>query len=261
MARRKNKPPKAAGGAMPLMAHLREFRQRLIWSVIAIAIASIVGWVFYDVVFEWLKIPYDNAVPALEGKGVDSEFVFTGIGGGFQFQLRISLIVGVLLSSPVWLWQFWAFVLPGMHRHERKAALLLTGTCIPLFTAGAYFGYVMMPKVVEILIGFVPRGSSSLLTATDYFTFMTRMMLVFGLGALLPVVIVALNRVGVLSAKALVHARPWSVVGIFVFAAIATPTPDPGTMTFLAVPLTVLYFVAETLVRIHDKRHPREEIE
>ena len=86
-------------------------------------------------------------------------------------------------------------------------------------------------------------------------------MLVFGLGALLPVVIVALNRVGVLSAKALVHARPWSVVGIFVFAAIATPTPDPGTMTFLAVPLTVLYFVAETLVRIHDKRHPREEIE
>ncbi len=242
---------------MPLVEHLRELRTRLTRAVLAIVVGTVLGFVFYGPVLEFLTQPYNDMRPILSAEGIDSELVITGIGGAFQFQLKISLVFGLLASSPFWLWQVWAFVLPALHRHEKKWALLLAGTGAPLFIGGAALAYVVLPKAMEVLIGFVPDGFGSLVTGAEYFDFIIKMLLVFGVAAEIPLVVVLLNRLGVVSAKQLAAARPWTIIGIFIFAAIATPTTDPLTMLFLAAPMTLLYLVSEVIARITDRRRGR----
>lgn len=248
-----------AGGTMPLMAHLRELRSRLTKGVLAIVAGTVLAWIFYPPILEWMSLPYDTIRPQLEAQGIETDLVLTGIGGAFTFQLKISLIVGLLASSPVWLWQIWAFVLPALHRNEKRWALLLTATGAPLFIGGAYLGYVVLPKAILVLIGFVPDGWGSLLTGAEYLNFVVRMMLVFGVAAEIPLVVTILNRLKIVSAKQLAGARPWIIIGIFVFAAIATPTTDPLTMLFLATPMTVLYLLAEVLAIFHDRRRAKAD--
>lgn len=239
---------------MPLMDHLREFRTRLIRAVIALAVGVVVAWIYYKPILRFLIHPYEAAKPQLHAQGVTSQFTFVGIAGGFQFQLQLSLIVGAIISSPFWLWQLWAFVLPALHRHEKRAVLGLSATTVPLFAGGVALCYAILPKTMVILGSFVPESGTNLLTATSYLQFVTRMMLLFGLAAQMPVIVVILNRIGAVSAKQLARARPWIVVGIFVFAAVATPTPDPITMNFVAVPMTIMYLVAEQIARLTDRR-------
>lgn len=248
-----------AGGSMPLMAHLRELRSRITKSLLAILVGIIVTLVFYEQVLDWLSAPYNDIRPDLEAQGIETDLVLTGVGGAFSFQLKIGLIGGIVLASPFWLWQIWAFVLPAMHRHEKKWAILLTATGAPLFVGGAYLAYVVLPKAILLLIGFVPEGWGSLLTGAEYLNFVVRMVLVFGIAAEIPLVVTILNRIGIVSGKQLVSARPWIVVAIFVFAAVATPTTDPLTMLFLAAPMTILYFVAEILARVHDRRKAKND--
>lgn len=242
---------------MPLVEHLRELRGRLTKAVLFILAGTIFAFIFYEPILGWLAEPYESIRPSLEAQGIDTTLAITGVGGAFQFQLKISLIVGLLISSPAWLWQIWGFVLPAMHRHEKKWAFVLTGVGAPLFIGGAYLGYVVLPKAIQLLIGFVPEGWESLLTGADYLNFIVRMMLVFGVAAEIPLVVVLLNRLGIVSAEQLAAARPWTVVGIFVFAAIATPTTDPLTMLFLAAPMTILYFVSEVIAKVSDRRKHR----
>lgn len=239
------------------MEHLRELRTRLVRSLLGVALGVIVAWYFYPQIFDWLLEPYQSVRPALEEAGVETDFVITGIGGAFQFQLKVSLIVGLILSSPIWIWQAWAFVLPALYRKEKRVAILLTLVCVPLFVGGAWVGYWTLPKAIELLIGFVPDDTKSLLTAAEYLTFATRMMLLFGVGALMPVVVVLLNRIGVVSGAQLARARPWIIVGIFMFAAIATPTVDPVTFLFLAIPMSVMHLFAELLARVTDRKRAR----
>ena len=243
---------------MPLLDHLHELRSRLTRAVLAILVGTIVGFVFYAPILEFLTEPYNDIRPILASEGIESELVITGVGGAFQFQLKISMVFGLLVSSPFWLWQIWAFVLPALHRHEKRWAFLLAGTGAPLFVGGAALAYVVLPKAMEILIGFVPDGFGSLVTGAEYFDFIIKMLLVFGVAAEIPLVVVVLNRIGAVSAKQLANARPWIVIGIFVFAAIATPTTDPLTMLFLAVPMTVLYLISEVIAKITDRRRARE---
>lgn len=242
---------------MPLVEHLRELRTRLTRGVLAILLGTIVAFVFYGPILDFLAHPYDQIRPDLEAQGINTTLAITGVGGAFQFQLKISLIAGILVSSPLWLWQIWAFVLPAMHRHEKRWALLLTGVGAPLFLAGAALAYVILPKAILLLIGFVPVGWESILTGKDYLDFIVRMMLVFGVAAEIPLVVVLLNRLGLVSGQQLIRARPWTIVGIFVFAAVATPTTDPLTMLFLAAPMTILYLVAEIIARVTDRRRGR----
>jgi sec-independent protein translocase protein TatC len=152
------------------------------------------------------------------------------------------------------LWQAWGFILPALHRNEKKWALLLTATGAPLFIAGTALAYVVLPKAINVLIGFVPEGVDSLVTGAEYFDFIVRMMLVFGVAAEIPLVVVLLNQLGVVSGKQLASARPWTIVGIFVFAAVATPSTDPLSMLFLAVPMTVLYVLSEVIAHVADRR-------
>lgn len=239
---------------MPLIEHLRELRTRLVKSLLAITFGTVVAWFFYDQILDFLTHPYNDIKPLLEERGIESDIVITGIGGAFQFQLKISLVSGILLTSPIWLWQLWGFILPAMHRNEKRWALLLTATGVPLFLGGAALAYVVLPKAIDVLIGFVPDGVGNLVTGAEYFDFVIRMMLVFGVAAEIPLVVILLNRIGAVSARQLASARPWTVIGIFVFAAVATPSTDPLTMLFLAVPMLVLYLVAEVIARITDRR-------
>ncbi len=244
---------------MPLFDHLAELRSRLVKALAAIVVGVGVAWYFYPEILDWLTAPYEQVRPTLEDEGIDTELVISGIGGAFQFQLKTSVIAGLVLSSPVWLWQLWAFVLPALHRHEKRAALLLTATCLPLFLGGAWIGYWTFPKAIELLVGFAPEGWTNLLNGADYLSFATRMILLFGIGAQIPVVVVILNRIGAVSGAQLIRARPWIIIGIFVFAAIATPTVDPVTFLFLAIPMSVLYFISEIIARVTDRRRGRSD--
>lgn len=246
---------------MPLMEHLHELRSRLVKAIIGILIGVVVAWIFYPAILNWLVAPLEQVRPELESSGINTELVMTGIGGGFQFQLKVSLIVGLIFSSPYWIWQVWAFVLPALFKHEKRIALGLTAICVPLFVAGAYLGYWIFPKAIELLVGFVPETWTSLLTGSDYLTFAIRMMLLFGIGAQLPVVVVILNRIGLVSAVQLIRARPWIIVGIFVFAALATPTVDPITFLFLAFPMSILHLVAERIAVFTDRSKKRKQPE
>ncbi len=244
---------------MPLLDHLAELRSRLVKALVAIALGVAVAWYFYPEILDWLTAPYEQVRPTLEAEGIDSELIVSGIGGAFQFQLRTSVLAGLVFSSPVWLWQLWAFVLPALHRHEKRAAVLLTATCLPLFLGGAWIGYWTFPKAIELLVGFAPEGWTNLLNGADYLSFATRMIVLFGVGAQIPVVVVVLNRIGAVSGAQLVRARPWIIVAIFVFAAIATPTVDPVTFLFLAIPMSALYMLAEIIARVTDRRRGRHE--
>ncbi|MEH3068308.1 MAG: twin-arginine translocase subunit TatC [Aeromicrobium erythreum] len=261
MASLSGAPSGSAGGTMPLVEHLRELRTRLTRAVLAIAVFTILGLVFYAPILNFLTHPYNEMRPLLEREGIDTQLIITGVGGAFQYQLKISLVFGLLASSPFWLWQIWAFVLPALHRHEKRWALLLAGTGAPLFIGGAALAYVVLPKAMEILIGFVPDGFGSLVTGAEYFDFIVKMMLVFGVAAEIPLVVVLLNRLGLVSAKQLASARPWTIIGIFVFAAIATPTTDPLTMLFLAVPMTILYLISEVIAKLTDRKRGRERVD
>ncbi|MCD9155373.1 twin-arginine translocase subunit TatC [Aeromicrobium duanguangcaii] len=242
------------GAAMTFTDHLRELRRRSVRAVIAMALGTVVAWLAYEPIFTWLVAPYSDVKPVLAAQGIDTSLVFTGIGGAFQFQLKVSLVAGFVLASPWWIWQVWAYVVPALHHGEKRAALKLSVICAPLFLGGAWFGYLLLPRAIEFLVGFVPQNAESLLTGADYLDFSLRIMLVFAVAAQLPVVIVMLHQLGLITAPQLVHARPWIITGIFAFSGIATPTVDPVTMAMLAMPMVVLYGVAEVIVRVRERR-------
>lgn len=243
-------------GVMPLLDHLRELRRRLLIAVVAILIGTIVGWVAYPQVFEFVKQPYiDGIAPLLDRSGFDATLVLSGgIGSAFTFRLKVALVLGLLLASPIWVWEIWAFILPALHRNEKRWVYVLTAAGVPLFLGGVTVGYLVLPKGIQVLVGFAPESIQVLLNLGDYLSFMLRMVLVFGVAAQIPLVVVLLNRIGAVSARQLAAARPWTILGIFVFAAIATPSTDPLTMLFLAVPMTVLYLVSELIARLTDRR-------
>jgi sec-independent protein translocase protein TatC len=241
---------------MPLLDHLRELRRRLFIAVVAILIGTIVGWIAYPHVFEFVKQPYiDGIAPLLDRSGFDATLVLSGgIGSAFTFRLKVALVLGLLLASPIWVWEIWAFILPALHRNEKRWVYVLTAAGVPLFLGGVTVGYLVLPKGIQVLVGFAPESIQVLLNLGDYLSFMLRMVLVFGVAAQIPLVVVLLNRIGAVSARQLASARPWTILGIFVFAAIATPSTDPLTMLFLAVPMTVLYLVSELIARFTDRR-------
>lgn len=241
------------------MGHLRELRNRLTLAVIAILVGTVVGWIIYPQAFDFIKQPYvDGIAPLLERQGFNAELVLNGgVGSAFSFRLKLSLAIGLVISSPVWFWQIWAFILPALHRNEKRWAALLAATGAPLFAGGVTVGYLVLPKGIEVLISFAPESVNVLLSLGDYLNFVIRTVLVFGIAAQIPLVVVMLNRLGIASSRQLAKARPWTVIGIFIFAAIATPSTDPLTMLFLAVPMTLLYLVSEVIARFTDRKRDK----
>ena len=162
-----------------------------------------------------------------------------------------------IVTAPYLLYQIWAFVLPGLYAQERKMSRIFVAVAGPLFLAGIALGYLTLPVALEVLIGFNPDGVTNLTDFNDYLQFFTRTLLVFGLAFNIPVFVVLLNLAGVVKGASLKAYRPWIIIGTFVFAAVATPSADPFTMTLMAVPMVLLFFVSEVIARLNDRRRAR----
>ncbi|HVH95262.1 MAG TPA: twin-arginine translocase subunit TatC [Nocardioidaceae bacterium] len=242
-----------AGGQMALSDHLRELRARLLRVVLVLLIAVIVALFFYNQLLELVIQPYNQAVKTLH-PGTKTLATINGVGGPLMLQLKLSGVAAVVATSPYWLHQIWGFIVPGLHPHEKRWTRLFASVAGPLFVAGVAVGYYVLPKGLSVLIGFTPESLTNLVDFGEYFSFMTRMLLVFGVAFEIPIFVVLLNLAGVVSGRTLGNHRPWIVIGTFVFAAVATPSTDPFSMLMLALPMVVLFMISEVIARIVDKR-------
>lgn len=246
---------------MALADHLREMRARLLRVAVFLVFGIVVAWFFYDFLFALIYEPYARAQQVLEGKGVDSRPVLTGVANPLLLQLKLCALAAVVLGSPYWLYQLWAFVVPGLHANEKRWTRVFAAVAGPLFLLGVAVGYYVLPKGIEVLIGFTPADLQNLVEFGDYFRFLTRMLLVFGIAFEIPLFVVMLSLAGVVSGSSLGSYRPWIVVGTFVFAAVATPSTDPFSMLMLALPMTLLFLVSEGIARLIDRRRRRRAAE
>lgn len=233
---------------MPVAAHLDEATRRAVWAVVAIAIGALAGWFLYEPVMELLRAPI--AQIAAER---NASLNFDSVTGAFDLRLRVALVVGLVVASPVWLYQLFAFVLPGLTRRERRYVLGSVGAAFPLFAAGCAMGLALFPHMVAVLAGFASSEDSTILDAGAYIDFILKIVVATGIAFVLPVVLVVMNLAGLLPARTL--ARNWrvAVVGIVLFSAMATPAADVLSMFLVAVPMTALYAAALAISAVHDR--------
>ncbi len=243
---------------MPLRAHLRELRRRLFRVALGLLVGMAAGWFLYKPVFEALIRPLKDV--AAQRKDIVA-INFSGLAASFDMQIQVSVFLAVLLTSPWWIYQLWAFVTPGLTRRERRYVIGFLAAAVPLFLVGALVAWWALPRAVNMLTSFTPAGAQNLIDAPTYLSFVMRLVLAFGIAFLLPVVMVALDMVGVVRARTWRRAWRWAVVVIFTFAAVATPTPDAVTMLFVAFPMCGLYFGALWLCVVHDRRVDRRRAE
>lgn len=248
--------PVGPDGKMALGDHLRELRARLLRSVLAIVVAVVVSFFVYEQLLELIMGPYRDAVERLP-EGTRTEVYVSGIAGGLMLQLKLCGVAGLVVSSPVWLYQIWAFILPGLHRNEKRWTMLFVAIAGPLFMMGVATSYYVLPTAIKVLIGFTPEGTQNLNDFDSFFSFITRMLLVFGVAFEIPLFVVLLNLAGVVTGAQLGRYRAWIIIGTFVFAAVATPSTDPFAMTFLAVPMVILFGISEMIARLVDRRRAR----
>jgi sec-independent protein translocase protein TatC len=247
--------PVGADGSMALADHLRELRARVLRSVLVVTLGMVLGLFFFDQLLSLVLEPYQAAAAQLTD--VKTTAYIKGAGGPLLLHLKLAGIAGVVVTSPYWLYQIWAFILPGLHAHERKWSRIFVAVAGPLFALGVATGYYVLPRGLEVLIGFTPDRLENLVEFGEYFSFFTRMLLVFGVAFEIPLFVVLLNLAGIVRGRALAEHRPWIIVGVFVFAAIATPSTDPFSMLMLALPMTVLFLVSEVVARVFDRRRER----
>lgn len=244
-------------GRMPLTEHLRELRNRLVKAFLAIAVFAVLGWIYYEPIFSFLTEPIDRVMEDAKARGLDLRLTLTGVTEAFTLQVRVAAMAGVVLASPVWIYQLWAFVTPGLHRHEKRYTIAFVAAAVPLFVAGMATAWWMLPKGLYLLFGFTPSNVSNYISVDTYLSFMIRMMLVFGLGFLAPVFVLALNFVGILSARNIRNSWRWTIMGVLVFAAVATPDGNPINMLLLALPMLVLLAGAFGIAALNDRRRAR----
>lgn len=238
---------------MPLREHLREARRRMLLAALGVALGAVLGWVVYDPVFGALQAP----IEAVNDQGRTAALNFAGVATSFDIRIRVALFVGVLVSSPWWLYQIWAFVAPGLTSRERRSALGFVAAGVPLFLAGAAVAWFFLPHAVLLLTEFTPSGSVNFINAVTYLEFVMQLVLAFGIAFLLPLVMVALTSLGLVRASTWARGWRWAVLLVFTFAAIATPTPDALSMILLALPICGLYFAALGICLLLDRRAGR----
>lgn len=279
-AREDRPPAKAPRGKNPerrmsLAEHLIELRKRLTRAAIAIVIGTVVGWMLYDLTWlgDLLNPVIPGAADALEGrgtwaaisepvmriaeaKGADPDRValnFTNITGPFDIQLQVALVTGIVLSSPAWLYQLFAFFVPGLNKREKRYTFGFFFTAVPLFFLGCAAGWFVLPHIVEIMFRFVPPDATTLYEAKTYLDFVLKLVLATGIAFVLPVFLVLLNFVGVLQGRTILKGWRWAILAITLFTAIATPAADVISMFLLAIPMVGLYFTAVGVSLWHDR--------
>lgn len=244
---------------MTLFEHLRELRYRLVIASLAIIVGMIISGFFYPALFDILTRPYYAGIADLKANkpGAVTALVSNNLASPFTLALKVCMVGGLVLTSPIWLYQLWAFVVPGLLAKEKKWALIFIGVATPMFIGGVVVGYVVLPKAITVLLSFTQSGVTNLQDINAYLSFLLRLMLVFGIAFLIPLIVLILNIVGVVKAKTLAKYRTLVIFGTFVFGAIATPSTDPFSMLALAAPMTVLFLAAEAIAHVLDRRKAR----
>ncbi len=246
-------------GRMPLIGHLRELRNRLLKAALALVLVMVLGFVFFDQIWSFVSHPFCSAV--INGKTgcrrTGDQLVVTGVFDPFMLRVKIAFFVGLIVSSPVWLYQVWAFIAPGLYRREKRWAYLFAGIAAPLFALGAALAYEVMSRGLRYLLGLTPSGVLNLPSIDTYLSYFQGMILGFGLAFELPLALVILNVAHILTHERFRRWRRLMLFGAFLFAGIANPSPDPLSMLLLAVPCVVLVEVAEVVIYFNDRRRAR----
>jgi len=243
---------------MSLIEHLRELRSRLFKASVAIVIGTVVAWGFYPQIFDILSQPVNVIVEKAQANGRDVRLVLGGVADAFVLQIKVSVVTSMLVTSPIWIYQLWRFITPGLYRKEKLRAYLFASVATPLFVSGAVLAYIFLPIGLQLLFGFTPLGVGNYVPVDRYLSFFLRMVLVFGISFLTPLFIVMLNIFDMLEAKAITSRWRLVVLITFAFSAIATPTGDPVNMTLLAAPVLLLISVATFIAWLNDKRRARK---
>ena len=240
---------------MSLSGHLKELRNRLFWSALFIIGGSVAGWYLFDFVFNELQRPI---VDLASKPGSNVTINFPTVVSAFDVRLQVSIFLGIVMSAPVWLYNLWAFITPGLKRREKRYTIGFVVASVPLFIGGTALAWSSLPTFVAVLVGFTPEGAANVINASEYILFTIRILLVFGLAFVLPVALVMLNFAGVITAQNIIKSWRMAVLISAVVGAIATPVAEPMAMFLLMVPLLILYFLAAGVAFLHDKRVARK---
>ena len=238
---------------MPLIEHLMELRKRLMWAALAIIAGGVGGWFLSDAVLQFMSAPLKN-----EG-GKLATLNFQSVTAAFDVRFEIALIVGIVISSPFWLYQVFAFLTPAFTRQEKKYVFGFFFSAVPLFLAGCAAGAFVIPHIVGLMVSFAPGGTANLLNGKDYLDFALRLVLVIGVAFVLPVFLVLLNFAGVLRGRTIMKSWRIAILAITLFTAVATPSADVLSMLLLAVPMVLLYLAAVAVSVVHDKRKDKRD--
>jgi sec-independent protein translocase protein TatC len=248
-------------GRMPLADHLRELRNRLAKGMLALTVVSVVVAFYSQQLMNFLMDPVPRCTTGLGEAtgGTCAVIAYTDLLSPFTTTVKVCFMAGVILSSPIWLYQLWAFVAPGLHQHERKYTYWFVSAAVPLFLGGAALAYTVLPISMRVLLGITPDGSANILPMDKILDFIVRMILIFGAAFELPLLLVMLNFTGMVTGRRMVGWWRGVVMGVFVFGAVATPTTDPFGMIALAAPIIVLYFIAVGVSMLNDMRRRRAD--
>jgi sec-independent protein translocase protein TatC len=244
-------------GRMPLMDHLRELRNRVVKMALVILIGAGASWAFYNRIWAFLQEPYCRAVTYCNKQQLGHTLIYSGVMDGFYLHLKVALIAGAIITSPIWIYQLWAFIAPGLYSREKRWTYLFVGTAVPLFGLGCFFAYLAMSRGLNFFIGMSGGGLTALFTADSYLGYWIAMIIGFGLCFEVPLVLVILNLARVITHERFKKWRKVIIFLVFVFAGIASPSPDPLTMLLLGGTVVALVEVAEIFIYFNDRRYAR----
>ncbi len=247
-------------GRMPLMDHLRELRNRVVKMALALAAGMTVGFVFFNWAWTIIERPLCHAV--IHGHSGCSipgtnQLILNSPLDPFYLRVKVAFIVGLILSSPVWLYQLWAFIAPGLYTREKRWGHIFLATAVPLFLLGTALAYLSLGRSMHYLLGLTPHGVGNYIQVDLYMSFVMTMMLAFGIAFEVPLLIIMLNLAGILTHQRFRKWRRLLIFGVFLIAGIANPSPDPITMLILGGACAALVEVAEFIVWRNDRRRAR----
>jgi sec-independent protein translocase protein TatC len=249
-------------GRMPLMDHIRELRNRVVKMALGLIAGMIVGFVFFNWAFKLLERPLCHAVvrgvTGCHTVGVN-QLILTGPLDSFYMRVKVAVLVGIIVSCPIWLYQIWKFVSPGLYAREKRWGYIFLGSAVPLFLIGIALAYLSLTRTMQYMLHLTPAGVGNFIEFDQYFSFVITMLLAFGFGFELPLILIMLNLAGILTHARFKKWRRVLIFAVFVVAGMANPSPDPITMLILGGACVALVEVAELIVWNHDRRKARRE--